>query len=559
MDDATKEAGGRLGADLRWATSGAVGGLALSGVMLGLRLWSGVPSLPEVTNDRLLAIVPGQFTSAMIDRFQFGAKPLLLIGWQLGLLVVGVIVAIGLGRFLAARPAARSPRRLLDAGLRLGLVYWLVVEGLLLSLLGAGPLGEHAHDGVESAIYAMFAFAAYGLVLAAFWLLIQPRPRAAAAASVLSGAGWTRRRTLAAFTAGGAVVLAGGTINRIVAMMDEQASGTSGSVASASPTTAGAAAASNVAEAVTPAAGAADSSTAVFDDPPGTSPEVTPPAAFYVVSKNEVDPVVKAGDWSLDIRGMVDSPQKLSYQQFLALPTVDQFTTLECISNNIGGDLISNGYWTGVPLSKLLDQVGAQKNATLVIFTSADGYKESLPVANARQPDVLLAHTLDGAPLADKHGFPLRVITPGLYGMKNPKWLTRIELSTTPITGFWEQSGWDPGKGIETMARFDTKPSNVALGQPLDLGGVAFAGDRGVTAVQVSTDGGKSWSNAALKPPLSPLTWALWSFTWTPDRKATYQVKVRAVDGRGSSQDPSRHDSYAAGASGYDTITIKAS
>ena len=160
-----------------------------------------------------------------------------------------------------------------------------------------------------------------------------------------------------------------------------------------------------------------------------------------MVSKNFNDPRVTSDKWSLEVSGLVAQPRQFSYEEILALPTVTQHTTLECISNTLGGKLMSNAFWTGVPLSQLLGSVGPQPAAQAVIFRSADNYYESFPLDVAMAPDVLLAHMMNGAALPDKHGFPLRLILPGRYGMKNPKWIIKIELVAERIDGYWVRRG----------------------------------------------------------------------------------------------------------------------
>src|SRR5262249_20843475 len=149
------------------------------------------------------------------------------------------------------------------------------------------------------------------------------------------------------------------------------------------------------------------------------------------------------------------------------------------------------------PLSQLIGSLGVQPEATAIIFRSADNYYESFPLDVALVPGVLLAHTMNGVPLPDKHGFPLRLILPGRYGVKNPKWITRIELAAEPIEGYWVRRGWDAEGLVQTVARIDTPQNNANLtGSHLEVGGVAFAGGRGIARVEASVDGGTTWRDA---------------------------------------------------------------
>ena len=298
---------------------------------------------------------------------------------------------------------------------------------------------------------------------------------------------------------------------------------------------------------------------AIFAAPSsGPTAELTPVGDFYVVSKNFTDPVVDAAGWELNIHGLVDHPQRLKLADLRALPAVTEYVTLECISNNVGGYQISTGLFGGVPLGSVLDLAGVQAGATLVAFRSRDGYTESLPLSLVRQsPEILLALTLDGAPLPDVHGFPARILVPGHYGMKGPKWVEDIELATGSRNGYWENQGWNPDAAVKTMSRIDSPPEGSLLkAGPIDVSGVAFAGKRGISAVEISADGGRSWTPAVVKPPLSNLTWVTWTATWTAAAAGQYRLQVRAHDGQGALQGGSTSPSYPDGSSGYHSVQV---
>src|SRR5450756_1509274 len=253
----------------------------------------------------------------------------------------------------------------------------------------------------------------------------------------------------------------------------------------------------------------------------GPAPEITPVANFYVVSKNFVDPVVDAQGWSLSVGGLVDKPLKLS-------------------------------------LTDLRTMAGARASGTWVAFTAVDGYTESIPVSLVRaSPEIIVAYDLDGAPLPASHGFPARMVIPGLYGMKGPKWLDRIDLVNHESGGYWEQQGWDHNPIVKTTSRIDAPADGgvIKLG-PVTIAGVAFAGTRGIEKVEYSTDGGASWSEAPFKAPLSKLTWVLWSADWTPAAEGAYRIMTRATDGTGALQQWRGTASYPSGASGYHTIHV---
>lgn len=299
-----------------------------------------------------------------------------------------------------------------------------------------------------------------------------------------------------------------------------------------------------------------------FPQIPGLSPEVTPNDKFYRISKNLFDPVVKVDKWSLDIKGMVERPLRLAYDGLKILPAVQQYTTLECISNEVGGDLISNALWKGVRLKELLDKAGVKSKAKKVVFTCADGYSTGIPLTKALHPDTILAYEMNGVPLPTDHGFPLRLINPGHYGMKNPKWITGIELTDRDYKGYWETRGWSDQARVKTMSRIDVPVggSSTKAGKQF-IAGIAFAGDRGIQQVEVSTDDGRTWQKAVVKKALSPYTWVLWAFEWELSKEPTMHgrllVKVRATDGKGQVQTAEVAPPLPDGASGLHAIMVR--
>lgn len=292
------------------------------------------------------------------------------------------------------------------------------------------------------------------------------------------------------------------------------------------------------------------------------SKEQTPTSEFYVVTKNVIDPVVDASRWGLSIGGLVSNPTTTpySYADLQALATIDEFVTLECVSNEVGGNLISMAEWTGVRLATLLQSAGVDPTADWVVFTCVDGYTAAIPIAKAMDPSTLVAIYMNGGPLATAHGYPARIIVPGLYGMFHAKWVTKIEAVQGEFRGYWQQKGWtnsDDGNGrIHTVAIIATPPDNAVVGGTVAIGGVAFAGDRGISRVEVTTDGGSTWNDATLKAPVSGLTWVLWTFPWTPARGGSFRIVARAYDATGVVQDPTTAPPFSNGASGYDSITL---
>jgi DMSO/TMAO reductase YedYZ molybdopterin-dependent catalytic subunit len=282
--------------------------------------------------------------------------------------------------------------------------------------------------------------------------------------------------------------------------------------------------------------------------------EVTPTEDFYQVSKNPFDPEVDAQRWRLEISGLVETPLSLNYQEIKSLPFVEQYATLACIDNPVGGNLIGNALWRGVRLKDLLEQAGLKEGVIDITFRASDSYTDSIPLARAMTEATILVYEMNGQPLTNAHGFPLRLLVPGIFGMKNVKWITGIEAVDYDFKGYWQKRGWDDKAEYKTMSRIDTPDSSVKGGATIS--GVAFAGDRGISKVEVSTDGGKSWVPAEIKPALSKFSWVLWHKEWSPGQAGSYLIKVRATDGRGDTQTTQFAPPDPSGATGLHSIKV---
>jgi DMSO/TMAO reductase YedYZ molybdopterin-dependent catalytic subunit len=300
--------------------------------------------------------------------------------------------------------------------------------------------------------------------------------------------------------------------------------------------------------------------------------QVTPNSDFYRVDVNIIAPTVDVSSWSLNVHGLVNTPMALNYDQIQALPSLEEYATLECVSNEVGGDLMSTAKWKGVKLKDLLSTAGVAAGADYVVFKCYDGYDVGIPLENAMGDGTILAYEMNGVPLPTDHGFPLRAIVPGLYGMMNAKWITDIELVSGVYQGFWQRMGWEndahhqTGSTILTPGhsqlrdRFDLPWSlpNV-IGNPIDVLGVAFAGDRGINKVEVSSDGGNTWEVASLQDPLSNYTWVFWKYEWNPTGNGAYNLMVRATDGTGQVQVATMSDPFPNGATGYQAVDVTVS
>jgi hypothetical protein len=286
------------------------------------------------------------------------------------------------------------------------------------------------------------------------------------------------------------------------------------------------------------------------------SEPITPNGNFYLISKNFVDPGVDEDDWRLRLTGLVETPRDIAFEDLLAMQRQDQLATLTCISNEIGGELISNAKWTGVRLADILALSGIQPNAAELALYADDGYTESFPLSKALEPTTMLAYLMNDQPLSKRHGFPARLIVPGKYGIKNVKWLTRIELVSGNFKGYWQQRGWTDDATIQTMSRFDVPGARAIVPlSPVELAGIAFAGDRGIRAVEISADG-DTWLPVDTIERIAPLSWVIWRFTWNPPKSGTYTLRVRATDGTGAVQTSDRRDPIPDGATGYHKLDI---
>jgi DMSO/TMAO reductase YedYZ molybdopterin-dependent catalytic subunit len=289
--------------------------------------------------------------------------------------------------------------------------------------------------------------------------------------------------------------------------------------------------------------------------------EVTSNDSFYRVAIDIFDPSVDAASWALSLTGLVANPKSYTIDEIKNLQKVEQYDTFICVSNLINGGLISNAKWGGVRISDLLaDAGGASSAAKYVVFYSVDGYSVGVPLARALDPSSMLAYEMNGATLPQRHGYPLRAVIPGLYGMMSAKWVRQVELSDSVYLGFWQTRGWSNDAAVQTVAfiRVPADGATVSLSQSggsVVLGGVAFAGDRGISKVEVSVDGGSTWQAATLKPPASDLTWVLWAFEWNP-KPGDYTIYARATDGQGALQTSAQADTFPSGATGYVMSTV---
>jgi DMSO/TMAO reductase YedYZ molybdopterin-dependent catalytic subunit len=528
--------------------AGLVGSVIAVVVMGALRLWWGTLTLPELLGERILPLLSVDQFVALLIRYAPNSKTGPLSQALLGQMVIGVLLG-GVYAVVVWRAGGMREAQVERTSWLPGRRAWLVAGAFALSMpllaialfwpvLGAGLYGDPVGTARLLTITALaLTFGSYAAAVAlsyqAFWRVwgawvagVHAEALVAthddrAAPSLPSQVG--RREALA--VAGGAVVfLTAGAFatNRLVA---------------------GYLARSNLAY---------EGHTV----PESVMSAITPNKDFYIVSKNVLDPTVTVSRWRLEVDGLVGKPITWTYDEVLQLPAETRAVTLECISNGIGGRLLSTAQWRGVPLKTLLERAGGvgAPEGKQVVFTGVDSYVTSLPLADLLEARTLLAYEMNGETLPERHGFPLRAIVPGRYGEQSAKWVTHIEITDHEVKGFYQSQGWSAAQ-VETISRIDTPHLRASLGE-IPISGVAFAGIRGIGQVEVSVDGGATWQRASLQTPLTDQSWILWTWIWRPAAPGVYTIVARATDGTGKLQTKARRGTVPNGATGWHEINV---
>ena len=292
----------------------------------------------------------------------------------------------------------------------------------------------------------------------------------------------------------------------------------------------------------------------------GIEPFVVPNDRFYRIDTALVVPQVAADSWKLSIDGLVDNPMELTFQDLLDRPQIERHITLSCVSNPVGGDLVGNARWQGVRLADILDEAGLQEGAEQVVSRSIDGWTCGSPIeAIMDGRDAMLAIAMNGEPLPARHGYPVRIVVPGLFGyVSATKWVTDIRLTRwEDFDAYWVPKGWSKRGPVKTMARIDTPRSGAKRDGVVPIGGVAWAVHRGVGAVEVRVDKGE-WQEAELGSVPSADTWVQWVYRWdTRDvERGGHTIEVRAIDGDGETQPEEPQAVAPDGAQGYHRIAL---
>ena len=474
--------------------------------------WDAVSFAPVALAGALLRAAPGGLATFFIENLGHWARPLLVVGVFAATMVFGAETLYRTAVDGSARPRVAA--------------VFLGVVAAIASLVGESP----GADIVATLLAVALAAGAYALAAAA----LMPAPEAGDPERS------NRRQFLRMGTgAATAIALGGGAVGWLVRRLG----GPDTDVALVEPSE----------PAVVPAR-------ADFPDIPGLTPEITNAEDHYVVDINLIPPSVEAEGWTLDVRGEVDNPTDYTFASLQSsFDVVEEFAVLTCISNEVGGELIGHSRWGGVRLSEVLEAADVRSGAMDVVFYAADGYTDSIPLEVAIHPTVILAVSQNGEPLTQAHGFPCRVRVPAIYGMKNVKWLQAIEVVPTDFKGYWMERGWSDEAIIDTESRIDVAGDDgrARIGEDTWIAGIAWAGIRGISKVEVSTDGGATWADAMLKDPVSPISWRHWAYRWTPDSLGRTTISCRATDGEGKTQTMKQAPPHPDGATGYPVTVVE--
>lgn len=288
---------------------------------------------------------------------------------------------------------------------------------------------------------------------------------------------------------------------------------------------------------------------------------ITPNEEFYILQIG--DPVkLDVANWRLVISGLVEKPMPpLKLEQIKAMEPVETMRTLKCIGDPIGTEQMGNAKWKGVRLRDLLQKTGVKQNAKVAVFQCADGYHTAIPIEDALNENTILAYQMNQQPLPVEHGFPVRLLNPGHYGTKNPKWIVNIQLATEH-EGYWEKRGWDPVANVKLATVIGTPSTDeeVVAGSNLTVSGAAFdAGHHdGIKKIEVSVDYGESWHEAEIWAKDTPLAWVLWKWNWKiPNRKGNAEIYARATTNTGVTQEEFGLKVEPVDTIGYHTVDVK--
>ncbi|MBF5080240.1 molybdopterin-dependent oxidoreductase [Quadrisphaera sp. INWT6] len=504
------------------AALAAVIGLASAGLALGVAQLVAAAVRPE--SAPVLAI-----GSAFIDRVPPWLKDtaIRLFGTNDKLVLLGSM-ALVIALLAALAGVAERWRR--SAGLVLVVLFGAVAVGAAVTRSGSGPWD--AAPGVVG-------FAVGGVALR---LLVERLREADAAAP---GSGPSRRSVLAVTAWVAAAAAATGAAGRALGTAARDAVAARAGLRLPSPASPASAVPAGVENGVA-----------------GTTPYITPNADFYRIDTALTVPAIDPATWSLRIRGMVEQEVEVSFEELLAMDLVEERVTLTCVSNEVGGGLAGNATWLGLPVATLLERARPLAGADMVLSKSSDGFSASTPIEALTDParGALFAVGMNGEPLPLEHGFPVRMVVPGLYGFVSAtKWVVELEVTRfADATAYWTTRGWSDHGPIKTASRIDVPRGFAQVPQgTVAVGGVAWAQTRGITAVEVQVDDGE-WQQATLAAEDGLDTWRQWSYAWDAAAAGAgpHTLRVRATDGTGAVQTSERARPAPDGSSGWHSSTV---
>jgi DMSO/TMAO reductase YedYZ molybdopterin-dependent catalytic subunit len=543
---------------LRSFVAGAVGMVVAFGIVeLVHGLYPLVPSVLVAVAQRIIELTPGDFATRAVSALGKANIPILVAFTILGTLALAGFLAylslrsrifalVGVVFLAAVALAAAFTEPLIDPvatvltllgalGIGAGVSFFLLrTSGLLERGTATEAAGEAEEGPVQSA----------------------PQPFVGRSREAHSEGGIAVSRRNFVVVSGVAAVagLAAGGAGRLLST-GEGAAVAGADPAPLQPSQRGGGAGSSGSEALPEAAAEASL------DVEGMPPLFTPNEDFYLIDTAISSPRINRDRWTLNITGAVDNPIELSYDDLLSLPTREADITLSCISNEVGGGLISNARWTGVLLSDVLQEAGLSQDkiasaSEQLVGRSVDDWTSGFPTEIAFDGrEALVAFGMNDEELPLKHGYPVRLVVPGLYGyVSATKWLTEIELTDWGFDAYWIKRGWSKEGPIVTQSRIDTvsDDSTVSAGTR-PVGGVAWAPHRGIDRVEVSTDDGETWNDARLAAQLDVDVWRQYVYDWEAE-PGEYTLKVRATDGEGETQTEEEAAPQPSGATGYHTI-----
>ena len=540
-------------------TNSFVGGLAAGAVAIAISLiirsFAGGPFIPELASQTLFSLTPGQFESQAVANF----GPLAKYSAFAGAIIVNFIL-YGLFALWVDRLHKKIHwNGYVGKAILSSVVAYVILLIVTISLVTITEARTHTQPTsiIRLVLSLILPQIAFGFTLSSFYEKVRlpsRKPAVEKASGTPTDIDYKRRALLrAAIASAVALPILYLGLNRLFSTQEVQPPSSSLSLLPLQ----------------------SKSKALGFEDPrlaPLLDSEVTPTYLFYRIDINPIVPVVDATSWTLTVKGLVNNPLTITYEEIKAMPSVKEYATLQCVSNKIGGDLTSTALWKGVRFKDVLQKAQVKPGAKYIAVRCYDGYDVGIPLERGLLEGSILAYEMNLSPLTSEHGYPVRAIVPGLYGMMNPKWITEIELVDNVYEGYWARNGWTnvatedthsfiviPGQAPvrDRFRNLDIENINIVPGQKVPVAGIAFAGDRGIAKVEVSTDGGVTWKSAIIKDPLSKYTWVLWTAGFTPaTAQGNYRIVVRATDKTGKIQTAEVRPPFPDGATGYHMIYI---